>query len=52
MHGSQKVRPVMATATRDMLKCISDLSLSDHFKGKKPTFYQEVIEALENNNSG
>jgi 3-hydroxyisobutyrate dehydrogenase-like beta-hydroxyacid dehydrogenase len=44
-----KVRPVMTTATRDMLKGISDLSLADSFKGKKPTFYHEVIEAMENN---
>ena len=47
-----KVKPVMTTATRDMLKGISDLSLADYFKGKKPTFYHEVIEALENDNSG
>ena len=45
-----KVRPVMTTATRDMLKCISDLGLADSFKGKKPKFYHEVIEAMENNN--
>ena len=45
-----KVRPVMTTATRDRLKCISNLSLSDYFKGKKPTSYYEVIEAMENNN--
>jgi 3-hydroxyisobutyrate dehydrogenase-like beta-hydroxyacid dehydrogenase len=45
-----RVRPVMTTATRERLKCISDLNLSDYFKGKKPTFYHEVIEAMENDN--
>ncbi len=49
---SLNVNPIMATATRDRLKSISDLNLFDYFKGKKPTSYHEVIGAMKNRNFG
>ena len=47
-----KVKPIMTTATRDRLKSVSELGLFDYFKGKKPAFYHEVIDAMENGNFG
>jgi 3-hydroxyisobutyrate dehydrogenase-like beta-hydroxyacid dehydrogenase len=43
-----KIKPIMTTATRDRLLGVSELGLSDYFKGKQPAFYREVIEAMEN----
>jgi 3-hydroxyisobutyrate dehydrogenase-like beta-hydroxyacid dehydrogenase len=45
-----QVKPVMTTATRERLKGVSELGLSDYFEGKQPAFYQEVIDAIANGN--
>lgn len=47
-----KVRPIMTMATRDRLKSVSELGLSDYFKGKQPAFYREVIDAIDNGKFG
>lgn len=47
-----KVKPVMTTATRNRLKSVSELGLSDYFKGKQPAFYREVIDAMDHGKFG
>jgi 3-hydroxyisobutyrate dehydrogenase-like beta-hydroxyacid dehydrogenase len=47
-----KVEPVMTTATRNRLKRVSELGLSEYFKGKQPAFFREVIDAMDNGHFG
>jgi 3-hydroxyisobutyrate dehydrogenase-like beta-hydroxyacid dehydrogenase len=47
-----KVKPVMTAATRNRLISVSELGLSDYFKGKQPVFYREVIDAMDNGKFG
>ncbi len=45
-----KVQPLMAAATKERLRKVSELNIKDLFKGEKPTDYRKIIKDMAKSN--